>query len=79
MIVSVRGENYADRFRRFLPNAGKYMVNVLDGKSNGEEKDRAFAWKSEADLEGVDQRQRPLVREWCDLQDEVRSSGSAKL
>jgi sarcosine oxidase/L-pipecolate oxidase len=75
----MRGEQYADRSHRFLPNAGKYMVNVLDGKSNGEEKDRAFAWKSMADLEGVDQRQRSLVREWRDLQDEVTSSGSTKL
>jgi hypothetical protein len=55
------------------------MVNVLDGKSNGEEKDRAFAWKSEADLQGVDQRRRPPVREWRELQDEAKSSGSAKL
>jgi hypothetical protein len=79
VIGSVRGEQCADRFRRFLPNAGKYMVNLLDGKSNSEEKDRAFRWKSEADLEVVAQRQRPLVREWRDLQDEVTSSGSAKL
>jgi hypothetical protein len=55
------------------------MVNVLDGKSNGEEKDRAFKWKSKAELEGVDQRLRPSVREWRDLQDEGKSSGSAKL
>jgi hypothetical protein len=55
------------------------MVNVLHGKSNGKEKDRAFAWKSKAELEGVDQRQRPPVREWRDLQDEARSSGSTKL
>jgi hypothetical protein len=55
------------------------MVNVLDGKSNGEEKDRAFSWKSEVDLEGVDQRRRPHVREWRDLQDEATSLGSAKL
>ena len=31
---------------RFLPNAGKYIVNVLDGKSNGEEKDVAWGWKA---------------------------------
>jgi hypothetical protein len=55
------------------------MVNILDGKSNGEEKDRAFRWKSKVELEGVDQQPRPLVREWRDLQDEAMSSGSAKL
>jgi sarcosine oxidase/L-pipecolate oxidase len=79
VIFTVKGGCYADRFHRFLPNAGKYMVNVLDGKGNGEEKDRAFKWKSRTDLEGVDQRQRPNVREWRDLQDEATSSGSAKL
>lgn len=30
---------------KFLPNIGKYVVNVLNGKSNGEEKDQAWAWK----------------------------------
>lgn len=30
---------------RFLPNAGKYVANVLNGDSNGEEKDTAFGWK----------------------------------
>ncbi|KAL1592245.1 hypothetical protein SLS60_011322 [Paraconiothyrium brasiliense] len=35
---------------KFMPNAGKYLLNVLDGKSNGEEKDRAWKWKNEAEL-----------------------------
>lgn len=35
---------------RFLPVAGAYMLNVLDGKSNGEEKDEAWKWKSEEEL-----------------------------
>lgn len=34
---------------RFLPNFGKYMLNVLQGISNGEEKDRAWSWKSGQD------------------------------
>ena len=32
---------------RFLPNVGKYIINVLNGKSNGEEKDTAWDWKKE--------------------------------
>jgi sarcosine oxidase/L-pipecolate oxidase len=35
---------------KFMPNAGKYLLNVLDDKSNGEEKDRAWKWKSEDEL-----------------------------
>ncbi len=31
---------------KFLPIIGKYVVNVLKGKSNGEEKDEAWRWKS---------------------------------
>lgn len=52
--VPPRSENlwlYADNISvacRFLPNAGKYMLNVLNGKSNGTEKDNAWAWKSGA-------------------------------
>lgn len=30
---------------KFLPIIGKYMANVLSGKGNGEERDRAWAWK----------------------------------
>lgn len=30
---------------KFLPNIGKYVVNVLGGKSNGHDKDEAWAWK----------------------------------
>jgi sarcosine oxidase / L-pipecolate oxidase len=36
---------------RFLPNIGKYMLNVLSGQSNGPEKDKAWGWKSNAELE----------------------------
>jgi sarcosine oxidase/L-pipecolate oxidase len=35
---------------RFLPVAGKYMCNVLKGQSNGDEKDRAWKWKSGEEL-----------------------------
>lgn len=31
---------------KFLPNIGRYMVNVLEGKSNGVEKDEAWKWKT---------------------------------
>ncbi|KAF2199281.1 nucleotide-binding domain-containing protein [Delitschia confertaspora ATCC 74209] len=31
---------------KFLPIIGKYVVNVLNGLSNGEEKDKRWAWKS---------------------------------
>ena len=30
---------------KFLPIIGKYMVNVLSGVGNGDEKDRAWSWK----------------------------------
>ncbi|KAF1936163.1 fructosyl amino acid oxidase [Clathrospora elynae] len=36
---------------KFLPVAGKYMCNVLNGHSNGEEKDRAWKWKSGHELQ----------------------------
>ncbi|RAR07984.1 fructosyl amino acid oxidase [Stemphylium lycopersici] len=36
---------------KFLPVAGAYMYNVLFGKSNGDEKDTAWQWKSEEWLE----------------------------
>ena len=31
---------------KFLPTAGKYMVNVLNGRGNGKEMDTAWGWKS---------------------------------
>jgi len=34
---------------KFLPIVGKYMVNVLSGKGNGEVKDRAWEWKKRMD------------------------------
>lgn len=41
---------------RFLPNIGKYMLNILNGQSNGSEKDKAWGWKSNAELEAARQR-----------------------
>lgn len=35
---------------KFMPTAGKYILNVLNGKSNGTEKDEAWKWKSEEEL-----------------------------
>lgn len=42
-------------WRRFLPNSGKYVLNVLFDRGNGEEKDRAWGWKKDgkAEWEGV--------------------------
>lgn len=53
------------------------MLNVLNDKSNGEEKDRAFGWKSQADLDWARQKS-VSCEEWCDLQDGQKSV-SAKL
>ena len=35
---------------KFLPTIGKYIVNVVNGMSNGEEKDQHWAWKSQSQL-----------------------------
>ncbi|KAK0373269.1 fructosyl amino acid oxidase [Colletotrichum limetticola] len=35
---------------KFLPVAGKYMCQILQGKNNGGEKDAAWGWKDEATL-----------------------------
>jgi len=50
------------------------MVNVINDKSNGEEKDRAFAWKTDADFAEA-RTGSAETREWRDLS----SSSSAKL
>lgn len=36
---------------RFMPNIGKYMINVLKRQSNGSDMDKAWGWKSKEDLE----------------------------
>lgn len=38
-----------------MPNIGKYMLNVLDGQSNGSEKDKAWGWKTEAKIHAARQ------------------------
>ena len=47
MYIAVGGSFHS---YKFMPNVGKYLLNVLNGKSNGEEKDRAWKWKSEDEL-----------------------------
>lgn len=34
---------------KFLPTIGKYVINVLEGRSNGHEKDEHWAWKTNLD------------------------------
>ncbi|OJJ55847.1 hypothetical protein ASPSYDRAFT_157516 [Aspergillus sydowii CBS 593.65] len=36
---------------KFLPTIGKYVANVLQGVSNGPEKDKAWSWKSSGESE----------------------------
>ena len=38
---------------RFMPVAGKYFINILNGESNGDEKDKAWGWKTDADWNDV--------------------------
>ncbi|KAF2122453.1 fructosyl amino acid oxidasesarcosine oxidase [Lophiotrema nucula] len=65
---------------KFLPNAGAYMCNVLEGKSNGEEKDGAWKWKTEEELKQRKGKEfgassRNLIRrELSDYEDEPRFS-----
>ncbi|OHW95305.1 fructosyl amino acid oxidase [Colletotrichum incanum] len=40
-----------------MPIVGKYVCNVLNGKSNGEEKDLAWGWKSEETLRGGERKE----------------------
>lgn len=63
---------------KFLPIIGKYVVNVLNGVSNGEEKDQNWMWKSEGWDEGRRGAYKKVIprRELKDL--EVRS-GNSKL
>ncbi|KAJ4393440.1 hypothetical protein N0V93_002650 [Gnomoniopsis smithogilvyi] len=35
---------------KFMPNIGKYMINILKRQSNGTEMDKAWGWKSKDDL-----------------------------
>lgn len=47
MYIAVGGSFHS---YKFMPNAGQYLLNVLNGKSNGDEKDRAWKWKNEDEL-----------------------------
>jgi sarcosine oxidase / L-pipecolate oxidase len=44
---------------KFLPTIGTYIVNVMNGKSNGEEKDRAWMWKREWSSQGAHEKVMP--------------------
>ena len=55
---------------KFLPTAGKYMVNVLSGKGNGVEKDEAWGWKSaRSERRGAHEKTAPK-RELRDVEDD---------
>jgi sarcosine oxidase / L-pipecolate oxidase len=44
---------------KFLPIIGKYVANVLDGVSNGEEKDAAWKWKTDFASRGAHEKVMP--------------------
>ena len=54
---------------KFLPIIGKYIANVLDGKSNGEEKDRNWAWKDHGWSGGVLKGAHEKAAPHCELSD----------
>ena len=55
---------------KFLPNIGKYVINVLDNISNGSERDEHWAWKS-VPLSGRGAHEKAYPhRELHDLEDE---------
>ena len=60
---------------KFLPTIGKYVLNVLNGLSNGEEKDRHWAWKSQRQLlqfkqsKGAQEKAVPVM-ELSEMEDE---------
>ena len=70
---------FADYVCRFLANAGKYIIKVLNGKSNGEEKDAAWAWKEK----GWDVREQspetPKLGAWTPRRELSDLGGRSKL
>ena len=44
---------------KFLPTIGKYVVNVLNGESNGKSKDDAWKWKTEWNSLGAHEKVLP--------------------
>lgn len=49
-----------------MPVIGKYMLNVLNGNGNGQEKDKAWGWKSGAELQAAGSN--VVKREFRDFQ-----------
>lgn len=47
-----------------MPNIGKYMLNVLNGISNGPEKDKAWGWKTGAELKAAEVAGRAELRDF---------------
>ncbi|KAI9817432.1 MAG: hypothetical protein M1827_001042 [Pycnora praestabilis] len=66
---------------KFLPIIGKYMARVLDGKSNGVEKDRAWAWKSVGWPEGERGAHEKVIpqRDLKDVEGRIESLATSKL
>lgn len=61
---------------KFLPIAGKYIANVLNGAGNGSEKDSAWAWKTANDgRRGAHEKTAPK-RDLKDLEDDQMSPDS---
>ncbi|KAF6808283.1 L-pipecolate oxidase 2 [Colletotrichum sojae] len=67
---------------KFMPVAGKYMCNILKGRSNGAEKDAAWGWKSSEVLRNSQPKEMGHVP-WSAQRPELRSyeggSWSSKL
>lgn len=58
---------------KFLPTIGTYIVKILNGKSNGEDKDQAWKWKREWSGRGAHEKVAPK-RELRDLEDDDRAT-----
>ena len=56
-IKSTTAANIRMHHSRFLPNAGMHMVNVLNGKGNGAEKDKAWGWKPNTEWKDAPHRE----------------------
>lgn len=54
-----------------MPNIGNYMLNVLKGQGNGPEKDRAWGWKTGAQLAAAE---KGVTRELRDFEGSSQSS-----
>lgn len=54
---------------KFLPTIGKYVANVIQGVSNGGEKDRAWEWKQTGSPEKAEMAHANVIprREFKDL------------